>query len=341
MRTAGDLDSGVRSLRMVPFAEAGQGLERTVRDLALAAGKEVVFKLVGHEVELDRAVAERLKDPLLHLVRNAVDHGIEPPAERAAAGKPRGGHHHRLRRPEGRAGGDRDHRRRTRPRPAAHPRGSARAGTARVRRGSGSPGPRVPPRPLHGARPHRRLRPRRRPRRGQEPGERPPRHGGARIGRGRGDDVRLDRALDGHAHPGPARGVGRAHVRAGDHAGDGPAPAHPRGGPQRGRPGDAGRDPRTASPRLAGGSPRAAGAPPRPRAGRLRRAGRGGDLAGRLRGRRAAGRAGPRRHRPRPPPAPRPQRRGLRLAGRRRHRPHPERRRAGGERAPGARAAAS
>jgi two-component system chemotaxis sensor kinase CheA len=86
MRTAGDLDSGVRSLRMVPFAEAAQGLERMARDLALAAGKEVVFKLVGHEVELDRAVAERLKDPLLHLVRNAVDHGIETPPERAAAG---------------------------------------------------------------------------------------------------------------------------------------------------------------------------------------------------------------------------------------------------------------
>ena len=91
VRTAGDLDSGVRSLRMVPFAEAGQGLERTVRDLALAAGKEVVFKLVGQEVELDRAVAERLKDPLLHLVRNAVDHGIETPPERVAAGKPEAG----------------------------------------------------------------------------------------------------------------------------------------------------------------------------------------------------------------------------------------------------------
>jgi two-component system, chemotaxis family, sensor kinase CheA len=91
VRTAGDLDSGVRSLRMVPFAEAGDGLERMVRDMALAAGKEVVFKLVGHEVELDRAVAERLKDPLLHLVRNAVDHGIEAPAERVAAGKPPAG----------------------------------------------------------------------------------------------------------------------------------------------------------------------------------------------------------------------------------------------------------
>jgi two-component system, chemotaxis family, sensor kinase CheA len=87
VRTAVDLDACVRSLRMVPFAEAGQGLERVVRDLALAAGKEVVFRLLGAEVELDRAVAEQLKDPLMHLVRNAVDHGIETPLERAAAGK--------------------------------------------------------------------------------------------------------------------------------------------------------------------------------------------------------------------------------------------------------------
>jgi two-component system chemotaxis sensor kinase CheA len=91
VRTAGELDSGVRSLRMVPFAEAGEGLERMVRDMALSAGKEVEFRLVGQEVELDRAVAERLKDPLLHLVRNAVDHGIEAPPERAAAGKPPAG----------------------------------------------------------------------------------------------------------------------------------------------------------------------------------------------------------------------------------------------------------
>ena len=87
VRTAGELDACVRSLRMVPFGEAAQGLERSVRDLALAAGKDVVFRLIGHEVEIDRAVAERLKDPLLHLARNAVDHGIEPPAERVAAGK--------------------------------------------------------------------------------------------------------------------------------------------------------------------------------------------------------------------------------------------------------------
>ena len=91
VRTAGELDACVRSLRMVPFGEAAQGLERTVRDLALAAGKDVSFRLIGHEVEIDRAVAERLKDPLLHLARNAVDHGIEPPADRVAAGKPPAG----------------------------------------------------------------------------------------------------------------------------------------------------------------------------------------------------------------------------------------------------------
>ena len=88
VRTAGDLDTDVRSLRMVPFAEATQGLDRVVRDLALAAGKAVVFKLIGADIELDRAVAEQLKDPLIHLVRNAVDHGIETPLERAGAGKP-------------------------------------------------------------------------------------------------------------------------------------------------------------------------------------------------------------------------------------------------------------
>ena len=141
------------------------------------------------------------------------------PRDRSAFGAHGGGQaarrpHHRLRRPERRAGGDRRHRRRTRTRPGADPRRSPRAGTAGVRGGPGSPGPRVPPRPFDGARRHRRVRPRRGPRRRQEPGERPPRHGGARVGGGRRDDVLLDRALDGHAHPGPDRGGGGPHVRA-------------------------------------------------------------------------------------------------------------------------------
>jgi two-component system, chemotaxis family, sensor kinase CheA len=87
-QTAGALDDDVRRVRMLPFAEACAGLDRTVRDLARGSGKEVELLVLGGEVELDRSVLEGLKDPLRHLVRNAVDHGAEPPAERRAAGKP-------------------------------------------------------------------------------------------------------------------------------------------------------------------------------------------------------------------------------------------------------------
>jgi two-component system chemotaxis sensor kinase CheA len=87
-QVAGALDGEVRRVRMLPFAEACQGLDRTVRDLAQAGGKDVELVLEGGDVELDRSVLEGLKDPLRHLVRNAVDHGIEAPAERRAAGKP-------------------------------------------------------------------------------------------------------------------------------------------------------------------------------------------------------------------------------------------------------------
>ncbi len=85
---ASALEQEVRRLRMLPFAEACEELDRAARDLAKAAGKDVELVIEGAEVELDRAILERLKDPLLHLVRNAIDHGIEPPAQRAAAGKP-------------------------------------------------------------------------------------------------------------------------------------------------------------------------------------------------------------------------------------------------------------
>jgi len=82
------LDEEVRRVRMLPFADACQGLDRAVRDLALVAGKDVKLVIEGGEVELDRSVLEWLRDPLLHLVRNAVDHGIESPERRRLAGKP-------------------------------------------------------------------------------------------------------------------------------------------------------------------------------------------------------------------------------------------------------------
>ncbi|MBW3654028.1 MAG: hypothetical protein KY433_10690, partial [Actinobacteria bacterium] len=66
----------------------GATLRRAARDVARVSGKDVDYRGEGERVELDHAVLDRLRDPLLHLVRNAVDHGLEPPAERTARGKP-------------------------------------------------------------------------------------------------------------------------------------------------------------------------------------------------------------------------------------------------------------
>jgi two-component system chemotaxis sensor kinase CheA len=83
-----EVSGRVRRLRMRPFSEACEALPRVVRDLATTAGKEVELAVLGGEVAVDRAVLDGVRDALLQLVRNAVDHGIEPPAERARAGKP-------------------------------------------------------------------------------------------------------------------------------------------------------------------------------------------------------------------------------------------------------------
>jgi two-component system chemotaxis sensor kinase CheA len=82
------MDEEARAIRMLPFVQVFQGLERAVRDLAASAAKEVEVGMEGGEVEMDRAILEGLRNPLLQLVRNAVDHGIEPPDARRAAGKP-------------------------------------------------------------------------------------------------------------------------------------------------------------------------------------------------------------------------------------------------------------
>jgi two-component system, chemotaxis family, sensor kinase CheA len=81
----------VRTLRLRPFADVCEALPRAARDIAASEGREVELVLEGQDVEADRIVIDALRDPLLHLVRNAVDHGIEPPAERQRAGKPRAG----------------------------------------------------------------------------------------------------------------------------------------------------------------------------------------------------------------------------------------------------------
>ena len=85
------LQDEIMRTRMQPIGTAWAALPRLVRDVAAEAGKEVRLQLSGGETELDKTVIDAIRDPLTHLVRNAVDHGIEPPAARAAAGKPRQG----------------------------------------------------------------------------------------------------------------------------------------------------------------------------------------------------------------------------------------------------------
>jgi two-component system chemotaxis sensor kinase CheA len=73
--------------RMLPIESVFSRLPRVVRDIAAKQGKQVDFIIEGKDTELDRSVIEEIGDPLLHLIRNSVDHGLEPPAERIAAGK--------------------------------------------------------------------------------------------------------------------------------------------------------------------------------------------------------------------------------------------------------------
>ena len=86
------LIEGIRNstlqLRMVPIGETFARFRRVVRDTAAELGKDVTLEIVGGDTELDKAVVERIADPLMHLVRNALDHGLEAPAEREASGKP-------------------------------------------------------------------------------------------------------------------------------------------------------------------------------------------------------------------------------------------------------------
>lgn len=85
------LQQSVLSVRMLPASDLLRKLPRLVRELEGATGKGIDLELDGGDAEMDKSVAERLVDPLTHLVRNAADHGIEPPEERVRLGKPRRG----------------------------------------------------------------------------------------------------------------------------------------------------------------------------------------------------------------------------------------------------------
>jgi chemotaxis protein histidine kinase CheA len=87
-RFIGDLDNTTRDLRMIPLATLLDRFPVPLRHLARSLGRRIRFKTAGERTEVDKALLEMLEEPLLHLLRNAVDHGVEPPAERAAAGKP-------------------------------------------------------------------------------------------------------------------------------------------------------------------------------------------------------------------------------------------------------------
>jgi two-component system chemotaxis sensor kinase CheA len=90
-RISKDLQTGIMNIRMVPIGSVFNRFTRLVRDLSLETGKQVNLVLRGENTELDKKVIDAIGEPLIHLIRNSVDHGVEGPAERRAAGKPEEG----------------------------------------------------------------------------------------------------------------------------------------------------------------------------------------------------------------------------------------------------------
>jgi len=86
-RVLNDLQKSVMKIRMVPVDQLFRRFPRLVRDVAKACGKEVILQIAGEETDLDKSILDALAEPLSHLVRNSVDHGIETPEQRLAAGK--------------------------------------------------------------------------------------------------------------------------------------------------------------------------------------------------------------------------------------------------------------
>ena len=93
-RLTAELRDNTMSIRMMPFGTTFSKFKRLVRDLSNELGKQIVFSTTGGETELDKTVIEQLNDPLVHILRNSIDHGIERPEVREAAGKARQGEVH-------------------------------------------------------------------------------------------------------------------------------------------------------------------------------------------------------------------------------------------------------
>ena len=90
-RTTGEIQESIMKVRMVPIGQVFDRFPRMVRDLAKARGKEIHLEIAGAETDLDKTIVDEVGEPLMHLVRNCVDHGIEPPDVRESRGKPRHG----------------------------------------------------------------------------------------------------------------------------------------------------------------------------------------------------------------------------------------------------------
>src|SRR5690606_20591439 len=84
---ASELQEGVMKTRMQPIEHVWSKVPRMVRDLTSSLGRKVRLEMIGGDTELDRSLLEAIKDPLTHLIRNAIDHGIEKPDDRTAARK--------------------------------------------------------------------------------------------------------------------------------------------------------------------------------------------------------------------------------------------------------------
>ena len=90
-RTTNEIQESIMKVRMVPIGQVFDRFPRTVRDLAKARGKEIRLEIFGADTDLDKTIVDEVGEPLMHLVRNCIDHGIEAPAVREARGKPRHG----------------------------------------------------------------------------------------------------------------------------------------------------------------------------------------------------------------------------------------------------------
>lgn len=87
-RLIGHLQTEITTARMVPVGQAFERFERLVRDTANSLGKKVVFEILGSDIEVDKSVLDEIGDPVMHLLRNSLDHGVESPQERRSSGKP-------------------------------------------------------------------------------------------------------------------------------------------------------------------------------------------------------------------------------------------------------------